>query len=408
MGKADQVVVFKNFGTAMVRWGDWELEFVGARKESYRKNSRNPIVEEGTLADDQHRRDFTINALAICLNRERWGELVDPFEGVTDLRRRVITPPLAPTQTFSDDPLRMLRAVRFAVQLDMNIAPAALAVMKQDATRINIVSQERIIAELNKIIAAPVPSRGFYILHQLGLLSILFPDLVALQGTENIQGLSHKDNFCHTLQVLDNVAQASNKLWLRWAALLHDIAKPVTKRFDPTVGFTFHGHEERGARMVPAIFRKMKLPMRDNMRYVQKLVRLHLRPIALAQEEVTDTAIRRLMYEASNDLEDLMLLCRADITSKNEAKVRHYLHNFEKVEERVQQVEKNDALRNFQPIITGEIIMQTFGLQPSRLVGELKEAIKEAVVEGAIKNEREEAYQYLLQLGAAQGLGVVS
>ena len=402
--RTDQVVVFKNFGTAMVRWGSWTLEFVGARKESYRKDSRKPTVEGGTLADDQNRRDFTINSLAICLNNNRWGELVDPFQGMEDLKRRIIKTPLAPDKTFSDDPLRMLRAVRFAVQLNMNIAPETRVAIRQHAERINIISQERIITELNKIIAAPTPSRGFYLLHQLDLLAIIFPELVALQGTDTIQGLSHKDNFYHTLQVLDNVAQSTGNLWLRWAALLHDIAKPRTKRFDPAIGFTFHGHEEQGARMVPGIFRKMKLPMQDNMTYVKKLVRLHLRPIALAQEEVTDTAVRRLIYEAGNDIADLMLLCRADITSRNDAKVKRYLQNFDRVEEKMQLVEAKDALRNFQPVITGAIIMQTFGLSPSRLVGELKEAIREAVLEGEVKNEYQEAYAYLLKLGQAKNL----
>lgn len=408
VGKADQVVVFKNFGTAMVQWEDWKLEFIGARKESYRKDSRKPTVEDGTLEDDQYRRDFTINALAICLNSDRWGELVDPFLGVVDLKRCIIQTPLAPAKTFSDDPLRMLRAVRFAVQLAMDIAPDTRVAIRQHASRINIVSQERIIAELNQIIAAPMPSRGFNLLYQLDLLPIIFPDLVALQGTETIQGQSHKDNFYHTLQVLDNVAQTSSNLWLRWAALLHDIAKPHTKRFDPAIGFTFHGHEEQGARMVPSIFRKMKLPMKDNMAYVQKLVRLHLRPIALAQEEVTDAAVRRLIYEAGSALEDLMLLCRADITSKNDSKVKRYLQNFDQVEEKIQLVEEKDALRNFQPVITGTIIMQTFELKPSSVVGELKEAIKEAVLEGKIRNEYEEAYHYLLVLGKARGLHPIS
>ena len=404
VGQPEQVAVFKNFGTAMVQWEGWELEFVGARKESYRKDSRKPRVANGTLADDQNRRDFTVNALAICLNSERWGELVDPFGGIEDLEHRIIQTPLAPATTFSDDPLRMLRAVRLAVQLGMTIAPDTLASMQQQAGRISIVAQERIITELNKIIAAPMPSQGFKLLHQVGLLALIFPELVALQGTATIQGQSHKDNFYHTLQVLDNVALTAANLWLRWGALLHDIAKPQTKRFDPAVGFTFHGHEELGARMVPSIFRKMKLPMQDNMAYVQKLVRLHLRPIALAQEEVTGSAIRRLIYEAGNALEDLMRLCRADITSQNEAKVKRYLQNFDRVEEKIQLVEEKDALRNFQPVITGEVIMQTFGLKPSKLVGELKEAIKEAVLAGKLKNEYEEAYQYLLQLGAARGL----
>jgi poly(A) polymerase len=404
VGKADQVVVFKNFGTAMIQLEDWKLEFVGARKESYSTDSRKPSVENGTLEEDQQRRDFTINALAICLNSKRWGELVDPFSGVEALKCRVIQTPLAPAKTFSDDPLRMLRAVRFAVQLDMTIAPDTHAAIQQHAARISIVSQERIIAELNQMIAASMPSRGFNLLYQLDLLPIIFPALVGLQGTETIQGQSHKDNFYHTLQVLDNVAKTSSHLWLRWAALLHDIAKPHTKRFDPAVGFTFHGHEEQGARMVPSIFRKMKLPMKDNMVYVQKLVRLHLRPIVLAQEEVTDAAVRRLIYEAGSDLEDLMLLCRADITSKNDSKVKRYLQNFDQVEKKIELVEAKDALRNFQPVVTGDIIMRTFGLKPSSLVGELKEAVKEAVLEGKIKNEYEEGCHYLLALGKARGL----
>ncbi|MEL6152428.1 MAG: HD domain-containing protein, partial [Bacteroidota bacterium] len=404
LGKAQQVTVFKNFGTAMVPWQGGALEFVGARKESYRQDSRKPVVEDGSLADDQRRRDFTINAMAISLNKAHWGTLIDPFGGVEDLQRRCLQTPLDPATTFTDDPLRMLRAVRFAVQLELTIAPETLTALEQHAERINIVSQERIITELNKIVAAHVPSRGFQLLRQVGLLQRIFPELVALQGTETIQDQSHKDNFDHTLQVLDNVAKTSDNLWLRWAALLHDIAKPQTKRFDPAVGFTFHGHEDLGARMVPRIFRKLKLPMQDNMAYVRKLVRLHLRPIALAKEGVTDTAIRRLIYEAGDDLEALMLLCRADITSKNDAKVKRYLGNFDRVEAMVQAVEEKDALRNFQPVITGEVIMRTFGLKPSRVVGELKEAIKEAILEGAIPNEYEAAHQYLLQLGAAQGL----
>lgn len=404
LGKVDEVVVFKNFGTAMVRWERGELEFVGARKESYQRDSRKPIVENGTLADDQNRRDFTINALAICLNKARWGELVDSFGGVADLERGVIQTPLVPATTFSDDPLRMLRAIRFSVQLNMTIAPETLAAIKDQAERIEIISKERIITELNKIILTPIPSQGFKLLYEVGLLSLIFPELVALQGRETIQGQSHKDNFWHTLQVLDNVAKVSDDLWLRWAAILHDIAKPRTKRFDPVAGFTFHGHEELGARMVPKIFRRMKLPMHDKMAYVQKLVRLHLRPIALAQSEVTDSAVRRLIYEAGEALEDLMTLCRADITSKNDTKVQRYLQNFDRVEEKTRLVEEKDALRNFQPVITGEMIMKTFLLPPSKLIGELKEAIKEAVLEGEIKNEYDEAYAYLLVLGAAKGL----
>ena len=362
------------------------------------------MVEDGTLADDQNRRDFTINTLAICLNKARWGELVDPFGGIADLERGVIQTPCAPATTFSDDPLRMLRAIRFAVQLNMSIAPKTLAAIQEQAERIEIIPQERIIAELNKIMLAPIPSQGCKLLLQVGLLARIFPELVALQGKETIQGYSHKDNFWHTLQVLDNVAKVSGDLWLRWAAILHDIAKPRTKRFDPAVGFTFHGHEELGARMVPKIFSRLRLPMKDNMAYVHKLVRLHLRPIALAQTEVTDSAIRRLIYEAGDALEDLMALCRADITSKNEAKVQRYLQNFDHVEEKIQLVEEKDALRNFQPVITGEIIMRTFAIPPSKLVGELKEAIKDAVLEGTLKNEYDEAYKYLLALGAAKGL----
>jgi poly(A) polymerase len=408
LGRAEDLVVFKNFGTAKVQWEGWELEFVGARKESYRRDSRNPAVEDGTLQDDQCRRDFTINALAICLNNDLWGELVDPFEGVKDLKRRIIKTPSTSAKTFSDDPLRMLRAVRFAVQLAMDIAPGTLSAIQQHAERINIVPQERVIVELNKIIAAPIPSRGFYLLDQLGLLRVIFPELTALKGAETIQGHSHKDNFHHTLQVLDNVASTSNKLWLRWAALLHDIAKPLTKRFDPAIGFTFHSHEEQGARMVPYIFKKMKLPMRENMAYVQKIVRLHLRPIALVQEEVTDTAIRRLVYEAGDALEDLMLLCRADITSRNDTRVKRYLQNFDQVEDKIRWVEEKDALRNFRSVITGDTIMQTFGLNPSSLVGELKEAVKEAVLQGELKNEHEEAYRYLLALGKTRGLQAVA
>ncbi len=407
VGKPEEIAVYSNFGTAKVRWEEWDLEFVAARKESYCQDSRNPVVKGGTLSDDQSRRDFTINTLAICLNKDRWGELVDPFGGIEDLQRKVIKTPLEPEKTFSDDPLRMLRAVRLSVQLGMTVAPDTIRAIRQQAKRITIVSQERITTELNKIMATSIPSHGFKLLQQTGLLAIIFPELVSLQGTTTIRGQSHKDNFRHTLQVLDNIALRSSSLWLRWAALLHDIAKPQTKQFDPTVGFTFHGHEELGAKMVPKIFRKMKLSMRENMVYVQKLVRLHLRPIALVQETVTDSAVRRLIYEAGNTLEDLLLLCRADITSKNDAKIQRYMQNFSRLEERIKLVEKRDALRNFQPIITGEVIMKTFGLQPSELVGKLKRSIREAILEGVIKNEYEDAYPYLLQLGLAQGLRVV-
>ena len=406
LGQPGGVKVFKNFGTAKVQAQGYELEFVGARKESYRHDSHKPVVEDGTLADDQNRRDFTMNALAICLNSAQWGGLADPFGGIEDLQRRIIRTPLAPATTFSDDPLRMLRAARFAVLLGMRIAPDTLAAMQQQAGRIGIVAQERIIAELNKIVAAPRPAQGFQLLHQVGLLALIFPQLVALEGTETIQGWSHKDNFAHTLQVLDNVAQKTDSLWLRWAALLHDIAKPKTKRFAPGVGFTFHGHEDLGAKMVPSIFRKLKLPLQAPMRYVQKLVRLHLRPIALVQEVVTDAAVRRLMYEAGEDLDDLMLLCRADITSKNAQKVQQYLHNFDQVVAKLQQVEEKDTLRNFQPVITGDVIMQTFGLPPGRQVGQLKAALKAAILDGKVKNEYQKAHAYLLALGSAQGLTV--
>ncbi|MEL6539583.1 MAG: HD domain-containing protein [Bacteroidota bacterium] len=408
LGMTTPIAVFKRFGTAMVPWEQGELEFVGARKESYRRGSRKPVVEAGTLADDQHRRDFTINTLAICLNKDRWGTLIDPFDGIQALKQGIISTPLDPAKTFSDDPLRMLRAIRFAVQLGMTIAPDTIAAIEQHAARIHIVSQERITTELNSIIAAPVPSQGFILMHQAGLLSRVFPELAALQGRETIHGYSHKDNFHHTLQVLDNVALHSEKLWLRWAALLHDIAKPQTKRFDLAIGFSFHGHEDLGARMVPKIFRRLKLPLRDHMAYVRKLVRLHLRPIAIAKDEVTDSAVRRLMYEAGDDLEDLILLCRADVTSKNDTKVKQYLQNFDKVEAKVQRVEEKDALRNFRPVITGEIIMKAFGLKPSKLVGDIKTAVREAILDGEIQNKYEIAYPYMLRLGAAHGLKSVA
>lgn len=404
LGIDTKVSVFKNFGTAMLRWDGWEIEFVGARKESYSQDSRKPMIANGTLADDQHRRDFTMNTLAIRLDSQQWGKLVDDLGGMEDLKRRMIQTPLDPFTTFSDDPLRMMRAIRFAVQLHFTISPTTLAAIQQNADRIKIVSQERITGELNKIMATKIPSYGLKLLLQTGLLALIFPELVALQGTETIQRHSHKDNFYHTLQVLDNVANASDNLWLRWAALLHDIAKPLTKRFEPATGFSFHSHEDLGAKMVPSIFRKLKLPLQGKMTYVQKLVRLHLRPIVLAQDVVTDSAVRRLLVEAGNELEDLLLLCRADITSKNPERVKQYLQNFDKVEKKVRQVEARDHIRNFQPVITGEVIMQTFGLKPSKLVGEIKEAIKDAVLEGTIRNEYMEASQYMLALGRARGL----
>ncbi|WP_299754409.1 HD domain-containing protein [uncultured Pontibacter sp.] len=399
-----KVSIFKNFGTAMLRSGEWEVEFVGARKESYREHSRKPEVEQGSLDDDLHRRDFTINALGISLNKENYGELIDEFEGVKDMRRQIIRTPLEPGITFSDDPLRMMRAIRFASQLGFDIDPDTFDAIMDNKERIKIVSQERITDELNKIILSPVPSYGFKLLFASGLLHLIFPKMVELQGVETINGNSHKDNFYHTLQVLDNVAQVSDDLWLRWSAIMHDIAKPDTKRYHPKIGWTFHGHEDRGARMVPRLFRDLKLPLNEHMKFVQKLVRLHLRPIALVKETVTDSAIRRLLFEAGDDIDALMKLCRADITSKNDNKVKRYLQNFDKVEKRLVEVEESDKLRNFQPVITGEIIMETFGLKPSKTVGDLKEILTEAILEGKVKNEFDEAYAFLLEKGKEMGL----
>ncbi|MGK7396311.1 MAG: CCA tRNA nucleotidyltransferase [Candidatus Cyclobacteriaceae bacterium M3_2C_046] len=399
-----KISIFKNFGTAMVKLNDWEVEFVGARKESYNRNSRKPVVENGSLEDDQKRRDFTINALAIGLNEDDFGQLLDPFEGLRDLKKKMIRTPLDPGITFSDDPLRMMRAIRFATQLQFDIAPDTFEAINQHVERIEIVSAERITDELNKIILSPTPSYGFKLLFHSGLLERIFPEMTALQGVETIDSKSHKDNFYHTLKVLDNVSQVSGDLWLRWAAILHDIAKPVTKRFDPKSGWTFHGHEDRGAKMVPYIFRKLKLPLNDKMKKVQKLVKLHLRPISLVNDNITDTAVRRLIYEAGDNLEDLMALCRADITSKDQSRVRKYLKNFEKVEKKFQEVEQKDRVRNFQPPITGDVIIKTFDIEPSKVIGEIKDGIKEAILEGKISNNYESAFHYMLKLGKEKGL----
>ncbi|WP_302590981.1 CCA tRNA nucleotidyltransferase [uncultured Muribaculum sp.] len=408
LGKDAHLSVFRNFGTAQVKTHRVELEFVGARRESYSHDSRKPVVENGTLDDDLSRRDFTINAMAVCVNEADFGQLIDPFNGIGDLDNQIIRTPLDPDITFSDDPLRMMRAVRFATQLGFTIFSDTFQAIVRNAARIEIISRERIADELNKIMASPVPSIGWSLLHNCGLLKFILPELDAMRGVQTVGGRGHKDNFLHTLTVLDNVARQSDNVWLRWAALLHDIAKPVTKRYDPRQGWTFHNHNFIGAKMVPRLFRSLRLPLNEKMKYVQKLVELHMRPIALVEDEVTDSAVRRLLFDAGNDIDDLMMLCRADITSRNQEKVRRHMANFELVRTKMKELEEKDRIRCFQPPVSGEDIMHIFNLSPCREVGQIKEAIKNAILDGIIPNQRDRALDFMYETAARMNLSPVN